>query len=118
MVTERRQNIKVKVEKRLYPRLDFHCDVVIRGIAGVRTITDISMGGFFFELQTDKKLKMGQVVEAAIYLPTEQEPIKVKARFVNQTSRGIGCQFINMSLHNREAVRQCFETFKDTLPIG
>jgi len=102
----------------LHPRLDFHCDVLIRGINGARIITDISLGGFFFELRTKKKLKMGQMVEATIYLPTEQEPIKVKAKFISQTDRGIGCQFINMAPQAREAVRQCFETFKDTLPIG
>ena len=118
MVQSRRQNIKVKVEKRLHPRLDFHCDVLIRGIAGTRTITDISLGGFFFELRTKKRLKMGQVVAATIYLPTETDPINVKAKFISQTDRGIGCQFIDMSTQNREAVRQCFDMFRDTLPIG
>lgn len=118
MANTGRKNIKVRVEKRLHPRLDFHCDVIIRGIAGTRTITDISLGGFFFELRTDKKLKMGQLIEASIYLPTESDPIKVKAKFINQTDRGIGCQFINMAQRNREAVRRCFDMFKDTLPIG
>ena len=61
---------------------------------------------------------MGQVVEASIYLPTESDPIKVKAKFINQTDRGIGCQFITMSPRNRDAVRRCFDMFKDTLPIG
>ena len=118
MVQKGRKNIKVKVEKRMHPRLDFHCDVIIRGITGTRTITDISLGGFFFELRTTKKLKMGQVVEASIFLPTDSDPIKVKAKFINQTDRGIGCQFINMSPRNRDAVRRCFDMFKDTLPIG
>ncbi len=118
MVQTGRKNVKVRVEKRLHPRLDFHCDVIIRGISGNRTITDISLGGFFFELRTAKKLKMGQVVAATIYLPTESEPITVKAKFINQTERGIGCQFIDMSLRNRDAVRRCFNTFRDTLPIG
>ena len=59
MVTKGRQNIKVKVEKRMHPRLDFHCDVIIRGITGTRTITDISLGGFFFELRTAKKTQNG-----------------------------------------------------------
>lgn len=113
-----RQNIKVKVEKRMHPRLDFHCDVIIRGISGTRTITDISLGGFFFELRTSKKLKMGQIVEANIYLPTEPDPLKVKAKFINQNERGIGCQFVNMTPRDREAVRRCFDMFKDTLPIG
>ena len=118
MVHKGRQNIKVKVEKRMHPRLDFHCDVISRGIAGTRTITDISLGGFFFELRTNKKLKMGQLVEASIYLPTEDDPVKVKAKFVNQTERGIGCQFIKMSPRDRDAVRRCFDMFRDTLPIG
>jgi hypothetical protein len=118
MVQKGRKNVKVRVEKRLHPRLDFHCDVIIRGIAGTRTITDISLGGFFFELQTTKRLKMGQLVTASIYLPTESEPINVKAKFINQTDRGIGCQFIGMSPNDRDAVRRCFDMFRDTLPIG
>ncbi len=118
MVQKGRKNVKVRVEKRLHPRLDFHCDVIIRGISGTRTITDISLGGFFFELQTTKKLKMGQMVTASIYLPTESDPISVKAKFINQTDRGIGCQFMDMSSRDRDAVRRCFDMFRDTLPIG
>ncbi len=117
MITLQRKHIKVKEERRLHPRLDFHCDATIRGISGVRKITDISLGGFFFELKTTKKIKMGQVVGAAINFPTERNDIKVKAKLVNQTECGIGCQFVGMSPDNKDAVRICFETFKDTLPI-
>jgi hypothetical protein len=36
---------------------------------------------------------------------------------INQTDRGVGCQFVGLSAENEEAVRICFEMFKDTLPI-
>ena len=117
MATLKRKHVRVEQEQRIHPRLDFYCEASIRGIAGVRKITDISLGGFFFELETTKRLKMGQVVEVSIDLPTESHPIKVRVRFVNQNDRGIGCQFVDMSPYNRDAVRRCFETFKDTLPI-
>ena len=116
MVDIRRTHIDVQHERRQHPRLEFHCDCTIRGITGVRKITDISLGGFFFELKTSKRLRMGQTVDVAINLPTEPQALHVKAKFVNQTERGIGCQFVDMTPEKLDAVRKCFDTFKDTLP--
>lgn len=117
MVDIRRSDIKVVKERRLNPRLDFRCKATIRGINQVVEVTDISMGGFFFELQTKKKLKMGALVDVSMRLPTETHAIRFKAKMINQNTRGIGCQYVGLSPENEEAIRNCFETFKDTLPI-
>ena len=88
------------------------------GIREPVTITDISLGGFFFEIKLKGKLRMGQIVNVAIELPTEREHLHVKARMINQNERGVGCAFVDLRPDQREAVRNCFETFKDTIPIG
>lgn len=118
MVDVRRQDIKVKMERRAYPRLEFHCEAKIIGLKDPVNITDISLGGFFFELNLKTRLRMGQIANVAISLPTENEPIRVKARMINQTERGVGCSFVDLTPAQRKAIHDCFETFKDTLPIG
>jgi hypothetical protein len=117
MVDIRRRNVKVDKERRHNPRLDFRCKATIRGIHQVVEVSDISTGGFFFELETKKKLKMGALVDVSMRLPTEEHAIRFKAKLISQNSRGIGCQFVGLSHENEEAIRNCFETFKDTLPI-
>jgi hypothetical protein len=117
MVAIERQDIKVEKERRESPRLDFRCKATIRGINQVVEVSDISMGGFFFDLKTKKKLKMGALVDVSMRLPTEDHAIRFKAKMISQSSRGIGCQFVGLSPENEEAVRNCFETFRDTLPI-
>ena len=118
MFEVRRQNIKVDTERRAYPRLDFHCKAKIIGIKDPVTVTDISIGGFFFEFKPGSKLKMGQITNVVLYLPTENEPVMVKARLINQTERGVGCAFLDLASAQRKAIHKCFETFKDTLPIA
>ena len=61
---------------------------------------------------------MGQIANVALSLPTENDPIMVKARMINQTDRGVGCAFVDLTPAQRKAIHECFETFKDTIPIG
>ena len=117
MVKMPRKDVKVEKERRVHPRLDFQCKATIRGINQVVNVTDISLGGFFFELETKKKLKMGALVDVSIRLPSEEQTIRFKAKLISQNERGIGCQYVGLSPENEEAIRFCFETFKDTLPI-
>jgi c-di-GMP-binding flagellar brake protein YcgR len=105
-------------ERRAYPRLVFHCKATIRGIHQVVRVTDISLGGFFFELATKKKLKLGALVDVSMRLPTEENTIRFKAKLVSQGRRGIGCKFVSLMPDTQEAIRNCFETFKDTMPIN
>jgi len=118
MADVRKQKINITTERRAFPRLAFHCTAKIIGIKDPVNITDISLGGFFFELNLTSKLKMGQIANVAISLPTENDPIRIKARMINQTERGVGCAFIDLTPNQRKAIHECFETFKDTLPIG
>ncbi len=106
-----------KGEKRQHPRLAFHCKATIRGIHQVVRVTDISLGGFFFELNTKKKLKMGALVDVNMRLPTETDTLRFKAMLISQGTRGIGCKFISLTPDIQESIRNCFELFKDTLPI-
>ena len=117
MVDIRRKNIQVRTERRAYPRLDFTCTAKIIGIKDPVTITDISLGGFFFEIKLAARLKMGQIANVSLELPTESEPTRVKARMVNQNERGVGCAFVDLTPAQRKAIHNCFETFKDTLPV-
>ena len=104
-------------ERRAHPRLAFHCKATIRGIHHVVKVTDISLGGFFFELDTNKKLKLGMLVDVSMRLPTEENTIRFKAQLISQGKRGIGCKYVSLMRETRESIRNCFETFKDTLPI-
>jgi hypothetical protein len=104
-------------ERRVHPRLAFHCKATIRGIHQVVKVTDISLGGFFFELATNKKLKLGTLVDVSMRLPTEGRTIRFKAQLISQGKRGIGCKYVSLMRDTRESIRNCFETFKDTLPI-
>ncbi|MBW1890202.1 MAG: PilZ domain-containing protein [Deltaproteobacteria bacterium] len=118
MVDIRRKDVSVKMERRAHPRLEFHCTARVVGIKDSVNITDISLGGFFFELKLSAKLRMGQIANVAISLPTENEPMRIKVRLINQTERGVGCAFVDLAPNQRRAIRNCFETFKDTIPIG
>ncbi|MBW2513679.1 MAG: PilZ domain-containing protein, partial [Deltaproteobacteria bacterium] len=106
-----------KIERRLHPRLVFHCKATIRGIDQVVKVTDISLGGFFFELDANKRLKLGTLVDVSMRLPTEENTVRFKAKLVNQSQRGVGCKYVSLMPETREAIRNCFETFKDTMPI-
>lgn len=104
-------------EKRRYPRLEFHCPVKIQGLDGVHKVTDIGMGGVFVEVKGTGHVKVGQVLQLAVKLPNEYEPIKLKARVANVRKRGIGFKFVDLSRENQEVIRVCFNAFKDTIPL-
>lgn len=117
-MTEYRRKIwNVRQEKREYPRLDFHCPVIILGSRGVNMITDISTGGVFIEMKKSSAHHVGQFVSLIIKLPTENDSIRVKAKVTFVNYRGIGCKFIDLSVGNEDAIKYCFNTFQDTLPI-
>lgn len=113
----RRDIVEGHEEKRRYPRLEFHCPVKVQGLEGVHRVTDIGMGGVFVELNDPSRLEMGQTLQLAIKLPTEYEPIRLKAQVVNLRNRGAGFKFVDLSRENQEVIRVCFNTFKDTIPL-
>ena len=117
MTDYRRKIWSVRQEKREHPRLDFHCPVIIVGNRGVNKITDISAGGVFIEMKKSSAHHIGQYVNLIIKLPTENDSIRVKAKVSFVNYRGIGCKFIDLSVNNEDAIKYCFNTFRDTLPI-
>ena len=118
MADIRSEKKTVAHERRKDPRLEFHCNAMIPGIDGILTITDISLGGVFIEVVNLNNVHVGQTVTINSKLPTETQSLRFKARVVNKTSRGIGCQFVALEDREKEAICLCFEYFKDTLPAG
>ena len=117
MVDTQTNHSSGKIERRLHPRLVFHCKATIRGIDQVVKVTDISLGGFFFELPANKRLKLGTLVDVSMRLPTEESTVRFKAKLMNQNQRGVGCKYVSLMPETLEAIRNCFETFRDTMPI-
>ena len=118
MVDVRSEKKEVRVERRQHPRLELHCDATVLGIEGTQAITDISLGGVFIEAKIPGKVTIGQIITVNTKLPTERNIIKIRAKVVSQTHRGIGCQFIGLQNDAKDAICLCFEMFKDTLPAG
>jgi hypothetical protein len=103
-------------DKRKHPRLDFQCTGMIMGQEAV--ITDLSMGGLFAELdEIPELLKVGKVTNIDLDLPTENDSPRMKVKVINQNDRGVGCKFIDLSAENRLAIQNCFDEFKNTLPV-
>jgi hypothetical protein len=118
MVDIRSEKKEVENERRDHPRLEFHCDATVHGIDGIQTVTDISLGGIFIETNMLDKIEVGQIVTINTRLPTERNMIRLKAKVMSKTNRGMGCQFISLDDQKREAICLCFELFRDTLPTG
>ena len=108
----------VEHERRKDPRLEFHCNAVVLGLDGITTITDISLGGVFIEVKELDRVEIGQTVTVNVKLPTEPSAMRLQARVINKTHRGIGCQFLSLEEAQRDAICLCFEYYRDTLPAG
>jgi hypothetical protein len=103
-------------DQRKHPRLEFHCTGMIMGTTAV--VSDISMGGVFLELdEIPELLKVGQVTNMDLDLPTETLPVRMKVKIVNKNEKGVGCKFVDLSQDNMRAINDCFDEFKNTLPI-
>jgi hypothetical protein len=53
----------------------------------------------------------------AIKFPTEDKAVLLKAKVTNVNKRGVGCHFLDLTPKSFETIKNCFETFRDTLPI-
>jgi hypothetical protein len=117
MIDVRSQHIEVSHERRQYPRLEFRCTALFGHLKDVLSVTDLSLSGLFVEVADKAGLDPGRVVSLAIKFPTEEKAVLLKAKITNSNQRGVGCQFIDLSHNNFQAIKNCFETFRDTLPI-
>lgn len=118
MIDVRSQNIEVSHERRQHPRLEFRCTALFGHLKGVLRVTDLSLNGLFVEIEDKVGLEPGRVVSLAIKLPTEDKAVLLKAKIVNVNKRGVGCYFVDLVPRNVKAIENCFETFRDTLPLG
>ena len=118
-IPNRRRRLPVRTDRREYPRLDFRCAVLIKGLPGVKNLADISLGGAFIDIDFDpgSAFHIDQELQLKLRLPTEPQPTEVRARVSYLDEKGIGCMFVGLREEARRQISKCFETFKDTLPI-
>lgn len=117
MIDVRSQHIEVSNERRQHPRLEFRCTALFGHHKDVLNVTDLSLNGLFVEVKNKTGLDPGRVVSLAIKFPTEEKAVLLKAKIANVNQRGVGCFFVDLSPKNFETIRNCFETFRDTLPL-
>ena len=117
MVEFRSEKRTVDYDKRKYPRVEFRCNASVFGIDGVLTVTDLSLGGIFVEVKLSSKISIGKLVSINLKLPTEKIVLRLKAKVVSQTDRGIGCQIAYDNEREKKAIYRCFDFVKDTLPV-
>ena len=116
MVIFRSEYRTVDNDKRKNPRTEIRCDATIFGIDGILIITDISLGGIFVEAKPSNKIPIGESVIINFKLPIEKSVIRLKAKTINKTERGIGCQFIFENDKQKKIIFKAFEFLRETLP--
>jgi hypothetical protein len=117
MVLLKRQYIDVDANRRRNTRIEFHIPVVILGVDAEAQIVDFSLDGFHIELTSDLELAVGQQIYLALRLPTERDPLRIKAKIVYIDGKGIGCRFTEATPPMIEKLDRCFNVFNATLPI-
>ena len=117
MIDVKSQHIDVSNDRRQHPRLEFRCTALLGHLKEVLSVTDLSLNGLFVEVSDKTGLEPDRIVSIALKFPTEEKAILLKAKVVNVNKRGVGCHFLDLTPKNFEAIKNCFETFRDTLPI-
>jgi Tfp pilus assembly protein PilZ len=115
----RRKISEVDEEKRIDPRVEYKSTVEIEGFRGEMIITDLSLGGVFIECQFafQEEFQLNQIIYLLMTLPEEAGPVRMQAKIVSFSRRGIHCKFVDPHPRSQEAVRRCFGVAKHTLPI-
>ena len=117
MVVFRSEHRAVGKDNRKFPRTELRCNATVFGVDGVLIITDISLGGVFIEAELSSDIPVGETITINVKLPTEKKVRRMKAKTVNQNSRGIGCQLMYKNDSEKKAIFRCFEFVKGTLPV-
>jgi hypothetical protein len=117
MVFLKRRHVEVDADRRKNTRIEFHIPVVILGIDAEALIVDFSLDGFHIELAMKNDLSIGQQINLALRLPTERDPLRIKAKIMYIDGKGIGCRFIDVAPPLLEKLERCFNVFNATLPI-
>lgn len=117
MLDIRSDKKEIEIERRQDPRLEFHCDAAVPGLHGIQTITDISLSGLFLETSGLDYINVGRVATINTRFHLDSNVLRLKARVMRHSNRGIGCQFVELNEQRKEEISTCFELFKDTLPV-
>ena len=117
MVFFKRQHIEVGTDRRKNTRIEFHIPVVILGVDAEAQIVDFGLEGFHIELTSDLELAVDQQIYLALRLPTERDPVRIKAKIVYIDGKGVGCRFTELAPTLLEKLERCFNVFNATLPI-
>ncbi|MCU0595313.1 MAG: PilZ domain-containing protein [Desulfobacterota bacterium] len=104
-------------EKRLAPRIEFYLDVVVRGLEGVKRVSNFSTGGVFIETEPSSTFKRGDQIELVTRLPLEKRIMLVKAQVAHVSRKGMGVQFLDVHGPCAQAIQSNFEVFRATVPL-
>jgi len=107
-------------ERRIAPRIDFRLEVEIGSPEGRAKVADFSINGLFIETDNPAPVKPGDEIELIMKLPLEEleeEVMIIPAQVARVTIRGIGVKFGDLWPEQIDAIRYCFNIFKNTLSL-
>jgi hypothetical protein len=111
------KSMESEEEKRLAPRIQFHVDVVVRGLKGVKQVSNFSTGGVFIQNEPSSSFKRGDKIELVTRLPLEKRIMLIKAQVAHVTSKGMGVQFLDIHGPCAQAIQSHFDVFRATVPL-
>jgi hypothetical protein len=111
------KSTELEKEKRLAPRIQFHLDVVVRGLKGVKQVSKFSTGGVFIQNEPSSSFKRGDKIELVTRLPLEKRIMLIKAQVAHVTTKGMGVQFLDVHGPCAQAIQSNFEVFKATIHL-
>ena len=111
------KRLDTEKEKRLTPRIEFNLDVVVRGLKGVKHVSNFSIGGVFIRSEQPSSFKRGDKIELVTRLPLEKRIMLIKAQVAYVTSKGMGVQFVDIHGPCAQAIQSNFDVFSATIPL-
>jgi len=111
------QRLEAEKEKRLAPRIEFHLDVVVRGLKGIKQVSNFSIGGVFIQNEFSSSFKRGDKIELITRLPLEKRIMLIKAQVAHVTRKGVGVQFLDVHGPCAQAIQSNFDVFRATIPL-
>lgn len=111
------RRLEAEKEKRLAPRIEFRLDVVVRGLKGIKQVSNFSTGGVFIQNEHSSSFKRGDKIELITRLPLEKRIMLIKAQVSHVTNRGMGVQFLEVHGPCAQAIQSNFDVFRATIPL-
>jgi hypothetical protein len=111
------RSIEGEKEKRLSPRIEFRLDVVVRGLKGIKQVSNFSTGGVFIQNEHSSSFKRGDKIELVTRLPLEKRIMLIRAQVAHVTSKGMGVQFLDVHGPCAQAIQSNFDVFRATVPL-